>query len=159
MSIFFMFCSNQLVHSTFSAHCTRTAQSGLLTSRYENAICKCNASILVANRYIQYIWYCQLVAISETFQEGVLVSLCLLCNKRALSLQFCYGQWLIDDFITVAVTVCCPFSVNSRWLLVFWKKNVATFWDQLSPVGKTTWKASLVGKGRANHCISFLVSF
>ena len=70
--IFFMFCSNQLVHSTFSAHCTRTAQSGLLTSRYENAICKCNASIRVPNRYIQFIWYCQLVAISETFQEGVL---------------------------------------------------------------------------------------
>ena len=90
--IFFMFCSNQLVHSTFSAHCTRTAQSGLLTSRYENAIYKCNASILVANTYIIFIWYCQLVAISETFQEGVLVSLCLLCNKRVLSLQFCHGQ-------------------------------------------------------------------
>ena len=208
--IFFLFCSNQLVHSTFSAHCTRTAQSGLLTSRYENAICKCNASILVANRYIQFIWYCQLVAISETFQEGVLghvsrkfrklfgpekpfvklrlaysvklvfsdavkrikikitskfrasrrfrfedtkrtmspemrlksfgtfekraplsfVSLCQLCYKRPCLSSF-FTDSVIDDFITVAVTECCPLCDSSCRLLVFWKKVVPTFWDHL----------------------------
>ena len=128
--IFFMFCSNQLVHSTFSAHCTRTAQSGLLTSRYEIVICKCNASILVANTYIQFIWYCQLVAISVTFQAGVLVSLCQLCYKRPCLSSFVTDS-VIDDFITVAVTECWPLCDSSCRLLVFWKKIVPTFWDHL----------------------------
>ena len=64
--------------------------------------------------------------VSGLSRNGPLVSLCQLCYKRPCLSSF-FTDSVIDDFITVAVTECCPLCDSSCRLLVFWKKVVPTF--------------------------------